>query len=193
MKKAFLNLSILLSILFVNSCIHFSQSAFLNPVISDYESNNIHPEQKISIRIKDRRQIRVFGKRGNGILESASINNYQNLENILEGKIKRLFESKGFLVENGQEKLVKLEIIKISYKSLMGIFTVGSKVEVVLRAEVLSFGNSVYKESYSISEEERYVLFPPTASQNEEFINKTFENCLKKFLNDRKIIDILIS
>lgn len=178
-------------ILFLSSCVYVSQDVVLDPSLSN---GNLQKHKKINNRIlvevKDKRSFKTLGRRGNGVVRLAEIRNSQDVEQMLKNKIEKILKEDDFMIKSGGKKII-IEIKGLKYEALPGFFTIGSEVISVIEVSVHKSGREIFNQTYKAKEEKRYSLFAPTAEQNEKIINKSFERCLQKIIDDEKLIQIL--
>ena len=185
MKK----LLILASIFLASSCTFISQETYLKPIVRS-DSSTIGHSKKINLVVLDKRlNKQVIGKRGNGMVSIANINNHQQLNILITENLKRLLEKKDFKIGSG--KVLEVTLVNLEYKNSMGLFHIGSESDADLNVKVKDNGAILYQELFRGRVNKEHFMFAPFAEENEKNINAALEQALQKIANDKDLFEVL--
>ncbi len=186
----FLSLSCLLCAL--SSCMLFQQEIKFDPKITT-DSSDIGEDNKVNVVVLDQRNEHILiGRRGDGIVDIASINTHQNLEEIVKNNVIEALKKKSFAVPAEKGKILKISIVDIEYKTFQKLFFVGFRAHSVLEVFVMNKnGNIIYNKKYRSGAEDDNFILAPFAEKNDKVLQSSFQNAINEMLTDSNLIESL--
>jgi uncharacterized lipoprotein len=172
------------------ACAFTPQTAVINPDVELTETDEGHGAT-VAVKVVDERPSDALGHRG-AAFKGAKITTDQNIEGLIREEIMRGLIKKGFKpisCDVNSKPNLKVEIRLLEYSTSMGFWTGGVHTKAALKA-IADANGQTYENIYRVENEKR-VVFVPTASTNEEYLNKLVSDILTKLFQDEKLIATL--
>jgi uncharacterized lipoprotein YajG len=174
----------------LGACAFTPQTAVIKPDIDLAETDEGH-NATVTVKVVDERPDDALGHRG-AAFKGAKITASQDIEDLFRKEIMQGLAKKGFKPTNcGKDSKpnLKVEIRLLEYSTSMGFFTGGIHTKVTLKA-VADVNGQTYENLYRVENEKR-VMFVPTASANEKYLNQVVSDILTKLFQDQELITTL--
>jgi len=172
-------------------CALTPQTAVIKPNVELTETNEGHGAI-VAVKVVDERPSNTLGHRGGGSLKGAKITTNQNIEGLIREEVMRGLITKGFKpisCDKNNKPNLKVEVRLLEYSTSTGFWTGGVHTNAALKA-IADVNGQTYEKIYRVENEKRVVVVP-TASENEEYLNKLVSDILTKLFQDEKLIAML--
>ena len=167
----------------ITGCAFVPQKVKIQPVVI-VTPGPVPAGARVVIKVSDKRISPLIGYRGLDS-EMATIKSEQNLGELLQQEIVKIFRQRGFQIVNDSEDatpLLRVDLKLLEYKTTMDFWKGGVHTKVTLDAHGRSAG-TFYEQSYT-GERHANAQEAPGAKTNTGLINGAVSDALQKLADD---------
>ncbi|HEL7612268.1 TPA: YajG family lipoprotein [Stenotrophomonas maltophilia] len=171
------------TVLALSGCVYNKQTTTFTPSVVVAKSSE-GAGSLVGLRVVDERPTKSLGHRGNAYGRAAEITTNQDLAAVVQDKISEGLSNRGYKVVpyEGASTKLSVELRALEYSTSTGFWSGGVAVNAAMKA-VASKPGDTYERIYR-SDEERRVQFAPTATKNEEDLNKGVSAIISALFED---------